>query len=347
MENTTDYLQLSVVIPVLNGAQYIRNALESVLEQKHPVAELIILDNASTDATPRIIDEFRSHPRIAIYRNAETLPAIAQWRKAISLTSCPIFTVLSADDLLSPDHVQTAVDIFQKHQEVGLFYCFNNAIDQHGKVFMTNAVNDPSLTGLVATHDFLSLIVGGISFYTPGVVIRRNVYEAIGGLDVRFEGAGDYDLFLRLGGATKVYSCPQVLSSYRFHPDQHSAKLFLETPTDTELLFDKIEGYRFLNVEQKKALVTNLCNAQHQLCFRWLRNPTATINQIGRARQTALASLQNWQNSRTPVAQYVSISPPKWKSRIVWLASKFTIGIIILRTILRLSRVARSFKSSL
>ena len=84
----TDAQLVSIVTPVYNGGRFLRECIESALSQTHGDFEYIILDNASTDDTRAIVQEFAARDgRIRVFRNDHTLPPIENWNRAVALSS--------------------------------------------------------------------------------------------------------------------------------------------------------------------------------------------------------------------------------------------------------------------
>ena len=79
------FTPVSVLLPVYNGQAYVRDAIESVLAQRYPNFEFVIVDNASTDHTAAIIGEYSADRRIRAFRNEKTLPRLENFVKAFSL----------------------------------------------------------------------------------------------------------------------------------------------------------------------------------------------------------------------------------------------------------------------
>ncbi|MCK6453102.1 MAG: glycosyltransferase [Alphaproteobacteria bacterium] len=114
---------VSVVTPVYNGARYLDECIESVLSQDYENLEHVILDNASTDATPGILGEFaRRDPRIRVFRNPETLWVIDNWNRALELISphSRYCRILHADDAIYPDAIAAAVALAEGSPSVGI-----------------------------------------------------------------------------------------------------------------------------------------------------------------------------------------------------------------------------------
>ena len=99
---------VSVCIPVYNGEKFLAETMRSVLDQTYRDVELVILDNASTDATGDIARSFGDQ-RIRVERNASTVPQAENWNRAVQLSRAPLVKVVCADDLLHPRCVEFQV----------------------------------------------------------------------------------------------------------------------------------------------------------------------------------------------------------------------------------------------
>lgn len=114
---------VSVITPVYNGAQYIRECIESVLAQTYTDWEYIILDNCSTDETLSIAEEYaRCDQRIQVRSNERLLDIIANHNKAFGIISpaSKYCKVVSADDWLFPECIERMVAVAEANPSVGL-----------------------------------------------------------------------------------------------------------------------------------------------------------------------------------------------------------------------------------
>ena len=129
---------VSVVIPVLNGAEFLEQCIESVLGQTYPNWEIVVLDNASTDTTSRILAHYSSQDaRIEVHRNAETVPMIENWNRAMNFISreSSYCRVLHADDWMYPSCLEKCVDLAIRHPSAAFVSSLRlrgNTIQGHG-----------------------------------------------------------------------------------------------------------------------------------------------------------------------------------------------------------------------
>lgn len=130
---------VSVVIPAYNLAGYLREAIESVLDQNYPNVELIVLDDGSTDHTREVLEKYtgrfhwETHPNMG---QAATL------NKGWRMSKGEILAYLSADDVLLPHAVATSVEYLLAKPDLVLTYCDFDLIDPSSKFIRRVTLSD-------------------------------------------------------------------------------------------------------------------------------------------------------------------------------------------------------------
>jgi len=104
--------EVSVVMPVYNGARYVGVAIESVLEQTFHDFELVVVNDASTDDSAAVIATFND-PRIRAYDNAQNLGMTGNWNRSVSLARGRYVTMLHQDDQMLPDNLSRKLEILR------------------------------------------------------------------------------------------------------------------------------------------------------------------------------------------------------------------------------------------
>lgn len=125
---------LSVVMPNYNHAKYIGEALESILTQSFKPLEVIVIDDASTDNSVEIIQDFvKRYPIVRLIRNEKNIGAINCTHKLIALAKGEYFYGLAADDKILPGFLEKSMNILIKHPEAGLCSTLSWVIDEEGR----------------------------------------------------------------------------------------------------------------------------------------------------------------------------------------------------------------------
>jgi glycosyltransferase involved in cell wall biosynthesis len=119
----TDYPLFSVLIPTFNRCQFLKKALDSVLAQTYPNIEIVVLDNASTDATQVYLEQMaRQYHSIRYIRNTTNIGGIANWKKIETYAKGEYFVLLPDDDYLLPLFCETAVSDLLAYPAVSIWY---------------------------------------------------------------------------------------------------------------------------------------------------------------------------------------------------------------------------------
>jgi glycosyltransferase involved in cell wall biosynthesis len=117
---------VAIVTPVYNGERFLAETMACVQAQTYPNLVHIILDNASTDSTPSIIERYAKGPvPLVIKRNSRTLSMYENWETSLRLIERDVsyFLVLCADDLITPDAIERLVNIAELDPNIGVVGC--------------------------------------------------------------------------------------------------------------------------------------------------------------------------------------------------------------------------------
>src|SRR5690242_8395655 len=127
--------RVSVGMPVYNGATYIRQAIDAILNQTFSEFELVICDNASTDETPQICAEYAGADyRVRYVRNPTNLGGSPNFVRVFEMSEAPYFKWAAHDDLCTPTFLEQSVGVLDARPEVVLCYPRSAFIDAAGRV---------------------------------------------------------------------------------------------------------------------------------------------------------------------------------------------------------------------
>ncbi len=202
---------MAIVTPSLNQGRYVRATIDSVLEQKYPRLEYLVMDGGSTDQTLSILRAAPSALRWVSQPDGGQSDAINQ---GFANTRGEILGWLNSDDTLAPEALRIVGEFFAAHPRVEVMYGNANFIDAAGRLIAPCAhVEAYSLSRLRNYSDFI---------VQPAAFFRRRAFEEVGGLDGRLHWAMDYDLWLKLARRGPFSFVPQVLANYRWLGDNKS-----------------------------------------------------------------------------------------------------------------------------
>ncbi len=231
---------IAAIIPLYNGAHYIKQALDSIFSQYRPVDEIIVVDDGSTDNGHQIVEAMMSgDKRIRILRKPNGGQGSAR-NLGVSNTSCDLIAFLDQDDYWYPNHLSVLEDMFVSkfHDRLGYVYSNPDRVADNGDMIAPRCINKLShqkhpKRSLMDCLERDMMILPGSS------LVNRNVFLEVGGFDEQFKGYEDDDLFIRmfLAGYQSEY-LDEGLYAWRDNPSStsHSRKMIISR----ELYFDKI-----------------------------------------------------------------------------------------------------------
>lgn len=203
---------ISVLMPAFNASTYIVQAIECILNQTYRNFELLIADDASTDSTKQIIDEFAmKDSRIVTLHNQENLGYLKTWNKLILQAKGEFIAFQDADDFSSFSRIQLQLEFLEKNPEVSLVGCNFSYVDASGR----KSVSTSSYP--LTDSEVRTFIPDVVPFCGSSIMIKREVYEEVGGYREYFDriGAEDYDWILLVMEKFRVANIPDVLYYYR------------------------------------------------------------------------------------------------------------------------------------
>lgn len=129
--------RISIGLPVYNAERYLRHSVESMLEQTFGDFELVISDNASTDATWEICSEYaRMDDRVRLFRNQANLGAAENFNRVFNLSRARFFKWIAYDDVCAPEFLERCLEVLETRPDVALCYPKTLLIDENGMEIM-------------------------------------------------------------------------------------------------------------------------------------------------------------------------------------------------------------------
>ncbi len=193
---------VSVLMGVRDGAAWISRAIASVLAQTLADLELVVVDDGSTDATPPLLSAVRD-PRLVVERQARAGLAVAL-NRALGRARAPLIARLDADDVALPTRLERQRAFLQAHPEVGVLGTAARVVDESDRdVEITRPPEDD--------RAIRRALIRRNPFVHSSVMLRRALVSSVGGYDVSFAVAQDYDLWLRLSAITRMANLAEPL----------------------------------------------------------------------------------------------------------------------------------------
>jgi len=229
---------VSIIINTHNSVQYLREAIQSAINQTYSNVELLVYDNASTVDINRIIDEF-DYP-IRYYRSDLFLTLGQARNEALKLSEGEFIDFLDADDLFQSDKLEKQVPFFQE-PKVGLVYSNSFLLKERNgnweqKLRHGSTLPEGKIFSDLLQHNFISF---------DAAIFRK---EAIGEdprewFNEQFNICTDYDLFLRISYFYEIRYIDEGLSQWRDHGANWSVVKGYLTPVEKLMMIPRILKY--------------------------------------------------------------------------------------------------------
>ncbi|HZM98290.1 MAG TPA: glycosyltransferase, partial [Pyrinomonadaceae bacterium] len=208
---------VSVVIPVYNGENYLRLALESVLRQTFQDLEIIVIDDGSKDSTPDIAQSFGERVRYVRQENAGVAAAV---NHGIRLARGRYFAWLSHDDLWAPEKLSAQLEALQHVDGPAVCYTDIKLIDGEGKVFDEKELPLPNRNEIVRAI----LRLEPVLYAAYSLVCEVRCFEQVGPYDLKKRHTQDADMLLRLARTFPFVRVPEKLMFVREHGTRDSLR---------------------------------------------------------------------------------------------------------------------------
>ena len=210
-------MSISVIIPVFNGEKTIQETIDSILNQTFQNIELIIINDGSTDSTVQIINNI-SDSRIKLFSYANGGLSTSR-NRGISLAQGEYISFIDADDLWTPDKLESQWQALQENPQADVAYSWTDYIDESSNFLKSGR-------RIKANGDaFSKLLLFNFLENGSNPLIRQKALEKVGDFDRSICTAGDKDMWLRLA-ANYNFVCvekPQIL--YRISTNSMSTNL--------------------------------------------------------------------------------------------------------------------------
>lgn len=222
---------LTVVTPAYNQAAFLRDTIESVLSQDYPNIEHIVLDDGSTDDTPKILAEYTD--QLFFWETQKNMGQTATINKGWSLTTGEVITWLNSDDTFyDATSVSKSMQFLTDHPEIGIVFGDSMFTEADG--------SEIEPTRPVIDWTYLKFIKNCENFISqPSAFIRREIIEKVGNLDDKFYYFMDWDFWMRAGIYFKMAHIDEILSTYRLHADSKTVAQAKKAAPELEYMYKK------------------------------------------------------------------------------------------------------------
>ncbi len=230
--------KVSVLMPVYNCELYIREAVDSILNQTFADFEFIIIDDCSADATVSIIKSFNDS-RINLIIKPQNTGYTNSLNYGLSIAKGEYIARMDGDDISLPKRFTKQVQFLDKNEDYAL--CAT----------ALKIINSDKIIQYPENHNEIKIaLLDRNCIIHPSVMLRKSVLDDNNiNYDISKEPAEDYDLWVRISRFSKLYNIPEILINYRVHGSQVTKtrnELQIKSATETKLML-----WNFLKIDSK------------------------------------------------------------------------------------------------
>jgi glycosyltransferase involved in cell wall biosynthesis len=260
---------ITVVIPVRNGSNFIRTAIESVLCQTYQAVRVFVSDNCSEDDTESIVRAYQATDnRIMYVRHPENIGMLNNFNFCLRNIKTPYAVLLPHDDYFCSDTaLEKALAIIQQSASIATVYSHMKFVDDWGQTIAIKRYKD---TGLANSEVLLrQSIITTRNMYGLPVLIRSSAMARVE-FDERFTYAGDVEWSYAIAHGQNIYRIDEVLIANRFHGGNATPRIAKFANKQFRLLAEKY-GITLTKTELFQNMIyAPLVVIQKMLFFRWL-----------------------------------------------------------------------------
>ena len=261
--------KISIIIPTYNSAQYICEAIESVLNQTYKDFEIIVVDDGSTDNTKEVIKPYLNKIKYIYQQNSG--PSAAR-NRGIKEAKGEYIAFLDADDIWLPQKLELQIKFMEKEKEVGLIFSDMILFNEKGiiknsflkeKLFFNKLSIKPlSSTEKVIYDNVFNALLQENFIPTNTVIVKKECFNKVGFFDETLFSVEDRDMWLRIGLFYDIgfINFPLVLT--RFHETNISANQELALKSRLKVM-KKFLNYSNLPIKSKKIIKQGRSDIPH------------------------------------------------------------------------------------
>lgn len=205
-----DLPTVTVLIPTLNRAEFLDQAIGSVLGQDYEPLELLVLDDGSTDRTPELLESYaKSHPPTRFrWTRHDNMGQARTLNRGFEMAGGEVVGYLSSDDALLPGAVSKLAAVLASEPDVVVAYPAWDYVDTDGEKIDSVIPEEFTLLHAVRCSD---PVIG------PGALLRRSAIDEVGGWDPEIVYSADFEFWLRVSSLGPFRRVSESLALYRWH----------------------------------------------------------------------------------------------------------------------------------
>lgn len=236
-------IKVTVALIAYNHEKYIKDALDSIVNQSYKNIQFIVINDYSTDNTNEIILEYQKKYQFDYINNEENKGLCYNLNKAIDLAAGKYIALCASDDYWAEDKIEKQVSFYEKNPDLGFIYGRYHLVDNNNNI--TGTDNTKPLSGNIFDSLLIENTIGAVT-----VMVKKDVYEKVGKYNPELQ-IEDYYMWLKITNKFQVAYMNEFLAYYRQHENNFSKKTVTMIRNEEKIIYQWKSYKSFRKVEKK------------------------------------------------------------------------------------------------
>lgn len=253
----------SVMIPAYHCARYLGDTLRSVLAQDPgpDAMQIEVVDDHSTQDDPESVVREVGRGRVGFFRQPANVGTTRNFATCIARSRGRLVHLLHGDDLVGDGFYASLQRAFDADPAIGAAFCRQIFIDGNGDWIDLSPLEQPRSGRLEGA---LERLATEQRIMTPSIVVRRDVYEALGGFDDRLRCSEDWEMWVRIAARYPVWYEKEPLALYRMHANSNTGR-HVRTAEDIRYTREAIDLFQAHLPPARAAAIVRTAKQQYAL----------------------------------------------------------------------------------
>lgn len=207
--------EITVLMAVFNGERFLKESVNSILNQSYSDFEFLIVNDGSTDSTATILKNY-SDPRLRVIENEKNIGLAGSLNRGLTLASGKYVARIDADDICPENRLEIQCQWLKRHPELGVVSSWVEVIDEKGRV--TDWWCEP-----LSSEDIFYLLHFRNCLSHSSVMFRKDLVLSLNGYNTDIAALEDFELWTRLSRQTKFWQVRDFLLKWRKTQDSISS----------------------------------------------------------------------------------------------------------------------------
>lgn len=243
--------RVSVIVPNYNHSNYLTRRIESILQQTYENFEIILLDDASSDNSCKILRGYAGHSKVShLIENKENSGnTFAQWAKGVSLATSEFIWIAESDDWADPEFLENMVPLLEGDDSLDAAFCRSRKVDQNDqdlglwKDHFTVSIEDDHRVKYLTSSSLIDVMLDGNCIpNASAVLLRRQAFSLLDDEIKTYRLNGDWIFWIKVIESGRICYCPKPLNWFR----SHSANVRSRVESTGKNLLEYLRVIRFL-----------------------------------------------------------------------------------------------------